>query len=94
MGAATIFSALSTIAAIGSAIFFTQHFNLKDSAAGKRLKFLGILVSTLPILGILQGAIALGRNASGYASSCFCQAALGGIIYLVGKHVPGLFFPA
>ena len=94
MGTATIFWAVSAIAAIGSAILFTQRFNSKESPARKRLKFLGILISTLPILGIIQGVIALRRSAPGYASSCSCQAAVGGIIYIVGKHVPGLFFSA
>lgn len=85
--ATTIVPTALAVVAIGCAMFLTHHFNSRDSASRKLIKFLGVLISTMPIVGLIQGAIALRLRAPGYSSACFGQAAVGATVYVVGKSV-------
>ncbi len=67
----------------GTAIFLAQHYNKTDQTHWKLIKFLGIGISTIPILGIIQGAIAFRKNAAGYGMACFFQAAVGAVAYIL-----------
>ncbi len=73
-------------AVMGAAIFLTLHYNKTDSAHRKLIKFLGIGISTVPILGMIQGAIAFRKNAVGYGIACLLQAAVGAVAYILLKY--------
>ena len=77
--------AILSLVVVGFAVFFTNRFNSKDTWPWKVIKFLGILVSTMPIIGLIQGAI-VGSRAPGYSQACYWQAGVGAIAYLLSKY--------
>ena len=86
MDATTIIPTALGVVAVGCAMFLTHHFNSKDHIFRKLIKFVGVLISTMPIVGLVQGAIASRLSADGYSSACFGQAAVGVIVYVVGTY--------
>jgi hypothetical protein len=66
--------------------YLTYYFNKGDSLGIKSGKYFGILISTMPIIGIAQGLI-FRSKAKGYSEACFYQAAAGMVAYLLMKHV-------
>lgn len=64
----------------------TQVFNRTDSPLKRGAKFLGVVVSTVPIIGLAQG-LAFRTKDKGYSEACFYQAAAGMVAYLVMKYV-------
>lgn len=73
-------------AVTGAAIFLTLRYNKTDPAHWKLIKLLGIAISTVPILGMIQGAIAFRKNAVGYGIACFLQAMVGVVAYTLLKY--------
>lgn len=63
-----------------AAIALTMRFNQKDSVAWKVMKFFGVAVSTVPIVGVVQG-LAARSKAPGYAQACLWQAGVGVLAY-------------
>lgn len=68
------------------AILLTLRFNKSDTPVWKVLKFFGVLISTMPIIGIAQGLVAMDKS-KGYSEACFYQAAAGVVAYLLMKNV-------
>lgn len=71
---------------VALAVFLTIYFNKDDSLPWKLVKFFGVLISTMPVIGIIQGLIVRTRNKH-YAEACFYQAAAGVAAYFLMKHV-------
>jgi hypothetical protein len=66
--------------------FLTHYFNRSDTVPLKGLKYIGIFISTMPIIGVAQGLI-FRSKAKGYSEACFYQAAAGVAAYMLMKHV-------
>ncbi len=64
------------------AIVLTLVFTRGDKIHIRLLRFLGILVSSIPIVGILQGFMVKAK-APEYAKACFIQAAFCGVGILI-----------
>jgi hypothetical protein len=72
------------------AAFLTIHFGKKDDIKWKLFKFIGVLVSTIPIIGLIQSYYASSRS-SGYSVACACQAIAGIVIYTLMNGMFHLF---
>lgn len=64
----------------------TNYFNKEDPFYKKAIKYFGVVISTMPFIGIIQG-LALKSKAQGYAQACLYQACAGGISFVLMKHV-------
>jgi hypothetical protein len=60
------------------ATFLTIRFAREDGIKWKLIRFVGILVSTIPIIGLIQAYYASSRSRD-YSVACACQA-LSGIV--------------
>jgi len=72
-----VYIALAVIAFILSSVF-----NRKSKPQWFVLKLVGVVASTVPIIGILQGGMFLEKDPS-HSRACFIQAALTIIAYFV-----------
>ena len=61
------------------ALCLTRRSSPEVAAGYKLLRFLGVLLSTIPILGALQ-LLALRERLPSYANACGCQA-IAGVAY-------------
>jgi hypothetical protein len=64
------------------AITFTLRFSQGDTASWKVIKFFGVAISTMPIVGIVQG-LAIKSKSPNYAQACLLQAGVGIVAYLI-----------
>lgn len=68
------------------AIILTVIFTKGDKIYMRFLKLFGILVSSMPIIGIIQGFIAMKRSPK-YSQACFYQAITCGLGFVLIKQV-------
>lgn len=72
-----------------ASIFLAYRASKGVGCFGKALRYVGVLVSTMPIIGFIQAAIAARMNNKVYSESCAYQAAAGVVYYLaVTKILP------
>jgi len=76
----TVYIALGVIALILS-IFFNKH----SKPQWFLLKFVGVMASTIPIIGILQGGMFLEKDPP-HSRACFIQAAITIAVYFGLLH--------
>ena len=63
------------MALIGAAIILSLIFNRQSKPQWFVLKLIGVIASTVPIIGILQGGMFLEKDPA-HSRACFLQAAL------------------
>lgn len=68
------------------AAFLTIHFGKEDDIKWKLFKFIGVLVSTIPIIGLIQAYYASSKS-KGYSVACACQAIAGVVAYILMNGV-------
>lgn len=72
------------------AAFLTIRFNKEDDIKWKLFKFIGVLVSTILIIGLVQAYYASSRS-KGYSAACACQAIAGTVAYFLMNGVFHVF---
>jgi len=73
------------IALGGTALILAIIFNVKSKPQWFVLKLIGVIASTVPIIGILQGGMFLEKDPP-HSRACFIQAALAIAAYFVLLH--------
>lgn len=68
------------------AAFLTIHFSKGNDIKWKLVKFVGVLASTIPIIGLIQAYYA-SQKSRGYAIACACQAVAGVVTYALIRDV-------
>ncbi len=77
-----VFSLLYRVGLLIIAIVFTVQTSRGDTALSKVGKFLGLVVSIIPIVGLFF-YLGFKRRASGYGEKCGVMALLGVLLYAV-----------
>jgi hypothetical protein len=65
-------------------VSFTVETSKGDAVPTKIAKFLGLLVSIVPIIGLIMFVVARGKK-SGFGERCAAMAVAGVIVYLVTR---------
>ena len=68
------------------AVFLTVNGTKAEEMPQRLLKFLGVLVSSIPLIGVIQGFIARKKSPQ-YAKACFIQAIYCGLGFLLIAEV-------
>ena len=85
--ASKIFIFIIPILAMGLTIYFTAEEKLHV----RFLKFLGVLISSMPIIGIIQGYI-VKKKSPRYSQACFTQAVCCGLGFVLIKQILPIYF--
>lgn len=73
------------LALLGAAIIVGLVFNRQSAPQWLLLKLIGVIASTIPIIGILQGGMFLEKDPP-HSRACFIQAALAIAAYFILLH--------
>jgi hypothetical protein len=70
------------------AIGLTYYFTKGEKPLIRILKFLGVLISTMRIIGIIQGFV-VKKKMPNYSKACFTQAIVCGLTFvIIGQVLP------